>query len=58
MKEEKIICLYRDVKKEYLSTANFIDQAEESKSIRMVSNHERPLIKEVSFIYDSSDITS
>ena len=51
MKEEKIICLYRDVKKEYLSTANFIDQAEESKSIRMVSNHEgRPLIKEVSFI--------
>ena len=45
MKEEKIICLYRDVNKEYLRTAIFIDQAEENKSIRMVSIHEgRPLI--------------
>ena len=59
MKEKKIICLYRDVKKEYLSTAIFIEQAEESKSITMVPNHEgRPLIKEVSFIYDSTVITS
>ena len=59
MKEEKIICLYRDVKKKYPSTAIFIEQAEESKSITMFSNHEgRPLIKEVGFIYDSTVITS
>ena len=59
MKEEKIICLYRDVKKEDLSTAIFIEQAEESKSITMFSNHEgRPLIKELGFIYDSTVITS
>ena len=58
MKEEKIICLYRDIKKEYL-TANLLEQAEESKSITMFSNHEgRPLIKEVGFIYDSTVITS
>ena len=59
MKEEKIICLYRDIKKEYRCTANLIKQAEESKSITMFSNHEgRPLIKEVGFIYDSTVITS
>jgi hypothetical protein len=59
MKEEKIICLYRDVKKKYLSTAIFIEQAEESKSITMFSSHEgRPLINEVGFIYDSTVITS
>ena len=59
MKEEKIICLYRDVKKEYLNTAIFIEHAEESKSITMFSNHEgRTLIKEVGFIYDSTVITS
>ena len=59
MKEEKIICLYRDIKKEYRCTANLLEQAEESKSITMFSNHEgRPLIKEVGFIYDSTVITS
>ena len=40
MKEEKIICLYRDIKKEYRCTANLLEQAEESKSITMFSNHE------------------
>ena len=59
MKEEKIICLYRNIKKEFRFTANLLEQAEESKSITMYSNHEgRPLIKEVSFIYDSTVITS
>jgi len=59
MKEEKIICLYRDVKKKYPSTAIFIEQAEESKSITMFSNPEvRPLIKEAGHIYDSTFITS
>ena len=59
MKEEKIICLYRDIKKEYRCTANLLEQAEESKSITMFSNHERrPLIKEVGFIYGSTVITS
>ena len=59
MKEEKIICLYRDIKKEYRCTANLLEQAEESKSITMFSNHEgRTLIKEVGFIYDSTVITS
>ena len=53
MKEEKIICVYRDLKKDYRCTAHLLEQAEESKSITMYSNHEgRPLIKEVSFIYD------
>ena len=59
MKEEKIICLYRDVKKKYPSTAIFIEQAEESKSITMFFNHKsRPLIKEVGHIYDSTIRTS
>ncbi len=59
MKEEKIICLYRDVKKKYRCTANLLEQAEESKSITMFSKHEgRTLIKEVGFIYDSTVITS
>ena len=53
MKKEKIICLYRDVKKKYPSTAIFIEQAEESKSIKIFFNHKiRPLIKEVGHIYD------
>lgn len=59
MKEEKNICLYRDIKKEYRCTANLLEQAGESKSITMFSNHEgRPLINEVGFIYDSTVITS
>ena len=59
MKNEKIICLYRDIKKEYSSTANLLEQAEESKSITMFSNHEgRTLIKEVGFIDDSTVITN
>ena len=59
MKEEKIICLYRDVKKKYTSTDIFIESAEESKSITMFSNHEsRSLIKEVGYICDSTVITS
>ena len=40
MKEEKIICLYRDIKREFRSTANLLEQAEESKSITMFSNHQ------------------
>ena len=60
MKEEKIICLYRDIKKEYRCTANLLEQAEDSKSITMFSNHEgRTLIKEVGLfkIQPSSLIT-
>ena len=46
MKEEKIACLYRGVKKEDPSSAVVIEQAEEGKSIVMFSNLEvRPLIE-------------
>ncbi len=59
MKEEKIICLYREINKEYRCTANLLEQAEESKSITMFSNHEgRTLIKEVGHIYDPTVLTS
>tara|TARA_B100000214_G_scaffold289235_1_gene218843 strand:- start:118 stop:309 length:192 start_codon:yes stop_codon:yes gene_type:complete len=59
MKEEKIVCLYRWVKKEYPSSAVVIEQADEGKSIAMFSNPEvRPLIQEVGHIYDSTLITS
>ena len=59
MKEEKIACLYRGIKKEDPSSAVVIEQAEEGKSIAMFSNHEvRPLIEEVAHIYDSTVITN
>jgi len=59
MKEEKIVCLYRGVKKEEPSSAVVIEQAEEGKSIAMFSNPEvRPLIEEAGHIYDSTVITS
>ena len=59
MKEEKIICIYTYIKKKFRCTANLLEQAEESKSITIFSNHEgRTLIKEVGFIYDSTVITS
>ena len=48
MKEEKIVCLYRGMKKEDPSSAVVIEQAEEGKSIAMFSNTEvRPLIDEL-----------
>ena len=59
MKEEKIVCLYRGVRKEYPSSAVVIEQAEEGKSIAMFSNSEvRPFIEEAGHIYDSTVITS
>ncbi len=59
MKEEKIICLYRGIKKKEPSSAVFIEQAEEGKSIAMFSNPEvRPLIEKAGHIYDSTVITS
>ena len=60
MKKEKIICLYRDIKKEYRCTANLLEQAEESKSITMFSNHEgRPLIKKsASFMIQPSSLVT
>ena len=59
MKEERIICLYRGVKKDDCSSAVVIEQAEEGKSIAMFSNPEvRPLIEEAGHIYDSTVITS
>ena len=59
MKEEKIVCLYRGIKKEDLSNAVVIEQAEEGKSIAMFSNPEvRPLIENPGHIYDSTVITS
>ena len=59
MKEEKIVCLYRGIKKEDASSAFVIEQAEEGKSIAMFSNPEvRALIEEAGHIYDSTVITS
>ena len=59
MKEEKIFCLYRWIKKEHPSNAFVIEQAEEGKSIAMFSNPEvKPLIEEAGYIYDSTVITS
>ena len=59
MKEKKIVCLYRGVKKEDPSSAIVIEQAEEGKSIAMFSNPEiRPLIEEAGHIYESTVITS
>ena len=55
MKEEKIVCLYRGVKKDDQSSAVVIEQAEEGKTIAMFSNpEERPLIEEAEQIYDST----
>ena len=57
-KEEKIIYLYRGVKKEDRSSA-VVKQSEEDKAIAMFSNPEvRPLIVEAGHIYDSTVITS
>ena len=57
--EEKIVCLYRGIKKEDPSSAIVIEQAEEGKSIAMFSNPElRPLTEEAEHIYDSTVITS
>ena len=59
MKEEKIVFLYRGVKKEDTSSAVVIEPAEEGKSIAMFSNPEvKPLIEEAGHIYDSTIITS
>ena len=59
MKEEKIVCLYKVVKKDVPSSFIVIEQAEEGKSIAMFSNPEvRPLIEEAGHIYDSTVITS
>ena len=55
MKQEKIICLYRGIKKWNPSSAVVIEQAEEGNSIAMFSNPEvRPLIEEAGHIYDST----
>ena len=59
MKDIKIVCLYRGVKKEDPSSVVVIEQAEEGKSIAIFSNPEvRPLIEEARHIYDSTVITS
>ena len=59
MKEENIVCLYRGIKKEDLSSAVVMEQAEEGKSIVMFSNPKsRPLIEEAGHIYDSTVITT
>ncbi len=59
MKEEKIVCLYRGIKKEDPSSIVVMEQAEEGKSIAMFFNTElRPLIEEAGHIYDSTVITS
>ena len=59
LKEEKIICLYRWIKKEDPSSAVVIEQAEEGKSIAMFTKPEvRPLIEEAEHIDDSTVITS
>ena len=59
MKEEKIVCLYRGVKKDDTSSAIVIEQAKKGKSITKYSNSEvRPLIEKAGHIYDSTLITS
>ena len=59
MKEEKIVCLFRGIKKEDPSSAVVIEQAEEGKSIAIFSKPEvRPLIEEAGHIYDSTVITT
>ena len=59
MKDEKIVCLYRGVKKEDPIIVVVIEQDEADKSIPMFSNPEvRPLIEEAGHIYDSTVITS
>ena len=59
MKEEKIICLYKGIKKDDPSSAIVIEQGEEGKAIAMFTNPEvRPLIEEAGHIYDSTVITS
>ncbi|WP_269605984.1 DUF3764 family protein [Prochlorococcus marinus] len=59
MKEEKVVCIYRERKKEDPSSAVVIEQAEEGKSIAMFSNPEvRTLIEDAGDIYDSTVITS
>ncbi len=59
MKAEKIVCLYKSLKKEDPSSAVVMEQAAEGKSIAMFSNHEvRPLVKEAGNFNDSTVITS
>ncbi len=59
MKEEKIDCLYKGVKKDDPRSVIVIEQAEEGKSITMFSNPEvRPLIEGAGHIYDSTFITN
>ena len=59
LKEEKILCLYRGIKKEDPNSAVVIEEAEEGKSIAIFSNLEvRPFIEEAGHIYDSTVITS
>ena len=60
MKEEKIVCLDRGIKKEDPSTAVVIEQAEEGKLIAMFSNPEvSPLIEQLNtfMIQPSSLVT-
>ena len=59
IKEEKIVYLYRWIKEEDSSSAVFIKQAEEGKSIEIFSIPEvRLLIEDAENIYDSTVITS
>ena len=59
VKEEKIVCLSRELKKEDTSGAIVMEQAEEGKSIAMFSNPEvSPLIEDDGHIYDLTVITS
>ena len=56
---EKIICIYGGLKTKDAVSAIVIEQAEEVKSITMLSYPEvRPLIEEAGHIYDSTVITS
>ena len=60
MKEEKIVCLYRGIKKEDPSSEVVMEQAEEGKSIAIFSNPEvRPLIEEdVHIMIQSSSLVT
>ena len=58
-KERGIICLYKGVKKDDITSVILIEQGEEGKSITMFEDPVvKPLIESAGHIYDSTVISS
>ena len=58
-KERGIVCLYKGVKKDDLTSVILIEQGEAGKSIAMFKDPEvKPLIESAGHIYDSTVISS